>query len=185
MVCSYSYSDTKYHGLANGWQSGLELTATSKGRFAYYNVTSPDGYILKIYLQLLAQFPNLENLQLPSFDELDLGFDGAQWQGRGYGRSVTQEGAETTELAANMTMGILPHLKSLSIGPRHANLTINDVGQPDVTWPWTRVPVEVIYRMVIYLTWLDSQPDRTHARTVLPTLPTSANLSTHLGQKNQ
>jgi hypothetical protein len=74
-----------------------------------------------------------------------LGFDGGHWcgnaydgpEGKAYGRSVTQQGAEATELAANTTLGILPHLKSLIIGFQHANLTINDGGQPDMTWPWT------------------------------------------------
>lgn len=50
---------------------------------------------------------------------------------------VEQEGAEATELAANITMSILPHLKSLNIGPDSANLTVNGQGIPDMTWPWT------------------------------------------------
>jgi hypothetical protein len=99
----------------------------------------------QIYLQLLAQFPNLENLQLSYSGDLDLGFDGGAWcgnaydgaNGRAYGRMVIQEGAETIEFAANMAMAILPHLKSLRIGFSHANLTRNDVGNPDMTWPWT------------------------------------------------
>lgn len=75
-----------------------------------------------------------------------MGFDGGHWcgnaydgpEGRAYGRQVTQESAEATEFAANITMRALPRLKSLKIGPgSSANLTLNDHGQPDMIWPWT------------------------------------------------
>lgn len=97
------------------------------------------------YLNVLALFPNLENLRLPDSSNLELGFDGGPGcgnaydgpGGRAYGRMVVQKGAETTELAANIAMSILPHLKSLSIGPDIANFTVNSHGVPDMTWPWT------------------------------------------------
>lgn len=74
-----------------------------------------------------------------------MGFDGGHWcgnaydgpEGRAYGRQVTQEGVETTELAAQIAMSVLPHLKSLAIGTESANLTLNQFGQPEMTWPWT------------------------------------------------
>ncbi|KAJ0108284.1 hypothetical protein J7T55_005261 [Diaporthe amygdali] len=116
-----------------------------------------DGWTLHLLEDILDATPNitslrmdgnlydLENLQLPPSSDLDLGFDGGHWcgnaydgpEGRVYGRAVTQQDAETTELAANITLSALPHLKSLRIGSACANLTLNGRGQPDMTWPWT------------------------------------------------
>lgn len=74
-----------------------------------------------------------------------MGFDGGHWcgnaydgpEGRAYGRQVARDGAETTELAAQVAMSVLPRLKSLAIGTESANLTLNQSGQPEMTWPWT------------------------------------------------
>lgn len=60
---------------------------------------------------------------------------------------VVQEGAETAELAANITMSILPHLKNLSIGWDSVNLTVNSLGLPDMTWPWTGRMEEYTYEI--------------------------------------
>ncbi|KAG6357350.1 hypothetical protein INS49_013226 [Diaporthe citri] len=118
------------------------LTGLRAGKYPYPEYQQET---IKAYLNVLALFPNLENLHLPASSNLELGFDGGPWcgnaydgpSGRAYGRRVVQEDAETTELAANITMSILPHLKSLSIGWDSANLTLNSHGLPDMTWPWT------------------------------------------------
>lgn len=128
------------HTLGSGDLKG-EKTGFCNHRMSFYLLTCPD----QEYLRVFAHFPNLENLQLPASHHLDMGFDGGAWcgnaydgpEGRAYGRSVTQEHAETTQLAANVTMDALPRLKSLQVGSESANLTLNDLGQPDMTWPWT------------------------------------------------
>ncbi|KAL1849913.1 hypothetical protein Daus18300_013108 [Diaporthe australafricana] len=121
----------------------LDVMDRRAGRDPYSRDSQEDT--MKRYLQVLALFPNLESLQLPESMDLDLGFDGGPWcgnaydgpEGREYGRQVTREGSETTEVAANMTLSALPRLNSLRIGSARANLTLNGRGQPDMTWPWT------------------------------------------------
>ncbi|KAG8162886.1 hypothetical protein KVR01_007364 [Diaporthe batatas] len=111
----------------------------------YFANANAQTQTLKRYVQLISQFPNLERLSLPASHELDLGFDGGPWCGNAYDgpdgrevdRWVRQDGAETAELAANITLAALPYLKSLTVGIDHGNVTVNDRGQPEVAWPWT------------------------------------------------
>ncbi|CAN8106292.1 unnamed protein product [Discula destructiva] len=110
-----------------------------------YYAPETDGAVLKAYLSVLRRFPNLKQLRLPASHDLALGFDGGPWcgnaydgpDGREYGRQVTQQAAETVELAANITLAELPALKELLVGEQCANLTFSDTDQPDMTWPWT------------------------------------------------
>lgn len=57
--------------------------------------------------------------------------------GRAYRRDVERERAEVTEMAGDITISILPHLKSLSIGSFRPNITHNDNGMTTLSWPWT------------------------------------------------
>ncbi|KAJ4350402.1 uncharacterized protein N0V89_009023 [Didymosphaeria variabile] len=110
---------------------------------------------LKQQLELLARFPHLTSLNLPSVSQLNLGFDGGHWcgnayggaHGREYGRQVVQEGAETAELAGNMTIEVLPHLTRLSIGGRAPEIFLNEEGKAELVWPWTRRMKEYTYEL--------------------------------------
>jgi len=81
---------------------------------------------------------------------LGLGFDGGAWcgnayfgaEGRQYGREVSRESAETTELAANIVLSKLPQLECLCIGGTYANITRDDHGGRVATWPWTGRMIE-------------------------------------------
>lgn len=45
-------------------------------------------------------------------------------------------------------MNALPNLRHLSFGEEWANLTVNDNGQPDLTWPWTGRMEQYMYILV-------------------------------------
>lgn len=62
-------------------------------------------------------------------------FDGPE--GRAYGRHVAQQTAELTEFAGRLVLDELPGLAELAIGSEGVNLTRDDHGQPDMSWPWT------------------------------------------------
>lgn len=129
------------------------LQVTRRSFYDCYSSLSSLTFCNQRFLNVLARFPNLENLQLPSSHYLELGYDGGPGcgnaydgpDGRAYGRYVAQKYAEATELATNMTLSTMPHLKSLSIGENRANITVNSRGQPGVTWPWTGRMVEWTY----------------------------------------
>lgn len=121
----------------------------------YNQMRLPEGEALKRYLSNIAQFSQLEELRLPPAFELDLGFDGGPGcgnayfgkEGRAYGRAVTRQSAETTEVAARIVHEALPKLKSLSIGSQCPNLTRNDAGTMDMSWPWTGRMTEYTYEV--------------------------------------
>ncbi|KAI1371251.1 hypothetical protein F4677DRAFT_436354 [Hypoxylon crocopeplum] len=113
------------------------------------------GGLLKKYLAVISRFPKLEQLGLPESSRLDLGFDGGNWcgnayrgaGGRRYGRSVINKRVETTEIAGDIVAESLPHLKMLWIGEIQANLTHNENGDLQITWPWTGRKEEYTYEI--------------------------------------
>ncbi len=94
---------------------------------------------------MLAGLQNLTHLDLPESSSLGLGFNGGPWcgnayfgkQGRIYRREVAKEGAEATEKGGDIVAANLPHLSSFTIGGICANITRNEEGMINVTWPWT------------------------------------------------
>jgi len=86
---------------------------------------------------------------------LGLGFDGGAWcgnaffgpGGRQYGREVSRDNAETTELAATIVLSKLLDLESLCIGGTYANITKDDHGDLTATWPWTGRMIEWTYEI--------------------------------------
>ena len=115
----------------------------------------PDPEVLKQHLRLLARLPELKSLSLPNAGGLGLDFDGGPGcgnvyfgaKGREYGRKITQDGAETTEKAGQMTMEILPHLEQLKIGGSRANITRKDDGTVELRWRWTDRMEEYTYEV--------------------------------------
>ncbi|KAI1647134.1 uncharacterized protein F4817DRAFT_365479 [Daldinia loculata] len=107
------------------------------------------------YLSIISRFPKLEQLHLPDSSNLDLGFDGGHWcgnaydgeGGRRYGRSVVKRRVDTTELAGDIVMKAVPHLKILSIGENQANFTRNENGDLEIVWPWTGRKEEYAYEI--------------------------------------
>ncbi|KAF2014231.1 hypothetical protein BU24DRAFT_423248 [Aaosphaeria arxii CBS 175.79] len=121
-------------------------TLTMDGPLNWTNYMKiPVGEALKRYLSILAQFPHLEELNLPRSEDLDLGFEGGHWcgnayegeNGRAYGRMVAQQTAETIEAASRIVHDALPQLKKFSIGGGTPNITLNSAGTMDFSWPWT------------------------------------------------
>jgi hypothetical protein len=96
-------------------------------------------------MDVLTGLENLTHLDLPESSSLGLGFDGGPWcgnayfgkQGRIYLREVTKEGAEATEKGGDIVVANLPHLTSFTIGGMEANITHNEEGMINATWPWT------------------------------------------------
>lgn len=107
------------------------------------------------HLDLLARFENLTTLTLPYAFDLGLGFDGGPgcgnaYDGAGghaYGRQVVRERVEVTERAAREVLKKIPGLKQLGIGSGLRNVTVNEDGEAEVTWPWTRRLKEYTYDM--------------------------------------
>lgn len=103
------------------------------------------SHTIQELLSVLRRFPNLVHLKLPEPQDLQLGFEWGPWcgnvfdgpEGEAFGRRLMQERAETIELAANFALAGLPNLRELLIGDQRVNLTLNDNGQPDLSWPWT------------------------------------------------
>lgn len=93
----------------------------------------------------MSKLPNLRHLELPESSELDLGFYG--WEpcgnayfgqdGRRLGRDTAKESALTTEKAGVIVIGQLPGLEKLHVDGYRANITTNDDGTVELTWPWT------------------------------------------------
>ncbi|KAH7378116.1 hypothetical protein BKA64DRAFT_687946 [Cadophora sp. MPI-SDFR-AT-0126] len=100
---------------------------------------------LKEITTILSALENLTHIDLPHSSGLGLGFDGGAWcgnayygkSGRAYGRSVLRQGAEITELAADIVMANLPQLKSFTIGGMAPNVTRAENGTVSLVWPWT------------------------------------------------
>ena len=96
-------------------------------------------------LRELKTFDNLTHLHLPDARDLGVGFEGGHWcghayrgpSGRKYGREISRKRAEAMEVAGAITMGILPHLTSLTIESEEATMSKGDDGQPVLSWPWT------------------------------------------------
>ncbi|PVH95932.1 hypothetical protein DM02DRAFT_731511 [Periconia macrospinosa] len=150
--------------LATNWMDTLEAmlqatpyitTLNMDGEIRRGDLFDPDPDALKQHLAVLAQFPNLTHLALPTARYLGLSFDGGPScgnayfgaDGRAYGRQVTQQGAEAVEEAGKMAIEMLPHLKTLSIGGLRANITKNEDGTLVLTWPWTGRMTEYTYEV--------------------------------------
>jgi hypothetical protein len=96
-------------------------------------------------MEVLTGLENLTHLDLPQSSSLDLGFTGGSGCGNAYFgkqgrinlREETKKGAEATEKGGDIVVAILPHLTSFRIGGRCANITRNEEGMINVTWPWT------------------------------------------------
>jgi hypothetical protein len=96
-------------------------------------------------MDVLTGLENLTLLDLPGSSSLGLGFDGGPGcgnvyfgkQGRIYLREVTKQGAEATEKGGDIVVANLPHLTSFTIGGMEANITRNEEGMINATWPWT------------------------------------------------
>jgi hypothetical protein len=121
----------------------------------YNRMKVSEAEALKRYLSILAQFSHLEELRLPAAHELDLGYEGGAGcgnayfgeSGRAYGRMVAQEDAETIEAAAAIVHDALPQLKSFTIGSQSPNITLNDAGRMEMSWPWTGRMEEYTYEV--------------------------------------
>ncbi|KAI1652683.1 hypothetical protein F4813DRAFT_377381 [Daldinia decipiens] len=117
--------------------------------------TKEKGKLLKKCLSIISRFPKLEELHLPHSSGLHLGFEGGNWcgnaydgkHGRRYGRSVVKQVVDTTELAGDIAMKAVPHLKTLSIGRTQANFTRNENGDFEIVWPWTGRKEEYAYEI--------------------------------------
>lgn len=104
-------------------------------------------------MSALSDLPRLTTLEVPYAGDLDLGFDGGAWcgnayfgaEGREYGRSVSRQEAATTEEAAEIIVAGLPRLGSLSIGGTMVNITKDEDGKLNATWPWTGRMEEYLY----------------------------------------
>ena len=96
-------------------------------------------------MAILSELKNLTHLDLPDSSSLSLGFDGGPEcgnaydgeDGREYGRQVTRQRAETTEMAGNIVMMNIPHLLNLTIGEMAPNITRAENGTVSLIWPWT------------------------------------------------
>ncbi|KAI0106934.1 hypothetical protein F4814DRAFT_452146 [Daldinia grandis] len=139
---------------------GSEEDPEEKGKLleASFNIVSPvetryNLTLLQEYLSIISRFPKLEQLHLPGPAELGLGFDGGHWcgnaydgeYGRHYGRTVVNERIDITELAGDMVMKAVPHLKILSIDDTQANLTRSEDGGLEIVWEWTGRKEEYAY----------------------------------------
>lgn len=93
----------------------------------------------------LTRFPHLKTLELPDSSELHLGWDGGPWCGNAYDgpggdalhRWVYHELAKATDLATSIVLKMLPNLEDLSIGGYGANITRDQRGEVNATYPWT------------------------------------------------
>ncbi|KAI0491168.1 hypothetical protein F4859DRAFT_508956 [Xylaria cf. heliscus] len=100
---------------------------------------------LKETLQLLQSLKNLTHLDLPSADDLDVGFYGFPgcgnvYMGPGgteYYRQVLRDWAEAMDIAATLVVEFLPRLTGFSIDNSQPNLTRYENGTLRASFPWT------------------------------------------------
>ncbi|KAM7214288.1 hypothetical protein V8F06_010339 [Rhypophila decipiens] len=138
--------------------SELSLGGELEGTKNWYFYKPGMEKVLQSYLRLISHLPNLQTLKLPVAYSLGLGFDGGPWCGNAYdgpagretGRRVSQQRAETAELAAKFALQEMPYLSRLSVGGDETssiNRTMSYNGSmggateaanvPEVRWPWT------------------------------------------------
>lgn len=112
---------------------------------------NPGGIRLKDILAVLAEFSDLEELDLPSAPNLRVGVTfGAGWCGTNSSYNLYSDAQaaeqnyrdhqhiyEHIEKVASMVVETLPHLKRLSIDGKEPTITHGEDGKASASWPWS------------------------------------------------